>query len=214
MGGPDATPNLWKQLFSAVRASGGYPGNVMRFKIILLKLLPHIPATNELSTHPLYAHSSKNPPMITLFVYAWLYLHFVIWRWVSMHLVWLQFTAKSRWSPQTNIPSTMITNDNRQIGIFWSNLFCLRMSSLAFWLLDCIILWSLKLFNAKGFIAIRFQPSLLTLCLCPSRKSQHTHTRTPTSQHCVPLMRSANHVRGTSSWTIRTQVLVHSTAGF
>ena len=24
----DATPNLWKQLFSAVRASGGYPGNV------------------------------------------------------------------------------------------------------------------------------------------------------------------------------------------
>ena len=26
-GGPDATPNLWKQLFSAVRASGGYPGN-------------------------------------------------------------------------------------------------------------------------------------------------------------------------------------------
>ena len=23
----DATPNLWKQLFSAVRASGGYPGN-------------------------------------------------------------------------------------------------------------------------------------------------------------------------------------------
>ena len=27
MGGPDATPNLWKQLFSEVRASGGYPGN-------------------------------------------------------------------------------------------------------------------------------------------------------------------------------------------
>ena len=27
MGGPDATPNLWKQPFSAVRASGGYPGN-------------------------------------------------------------------------------------------------------------------------------------------------------------------------------------------
>ena len=27
MGGPDATANLWKQLFSAVRASGGYPGN-------------------------------------------------------------------------------------------------------------------------------------------------------------------------------------------
>ena len=27
-GGPYATPNLWKQLFSAVRASGGYPGNV------------------------------------------------------------------------------------------------------------------------------------------------------------------------------------------
>ena len=24
-----ATPNLWKQLFSAVRASGGYPGNVL-----------------------------------------------------------------------------------------------------------------------------------------------------------------------------------------
>ena len=31
MGGPDATPNLWKQLFSAVRASGGYPGNVRDF---------------------------------------------------------------------------------------------------------------------------------------------------------------------------------------
>ena len=30
MGGPDATPNLWKQLFSAVRASGGYPGNDKR----------------------------------------------------------------------------------------------------------------------------------------------------------------------------------------
>ena len=30
MGGPDATPNLWKQLFSAVRASGGYPGNGVR----------------------------------------------------------------------------------------------------------------------------------------------------------------------------------------
>ena len=27
MGGPDATPDLWKQPFSAVRASGGYPGN-------------------------------------------------------------------------------------------------------------------------------------------------------------------------------------------
>ena len=26
-GGPDATPNLWKQPFSAVRASWGYPGN-------------------------------------------------------------------------------------------------------------------------------------------------------------------------------------------
>ena len=26
-GGPDATPDLWKQPFSAVRASGGYPGN-------------------------------------------------------------------------------------------------------------------------------------------------------------------------------------------
>ena len=30
-GGPDATPNLWKQLFSAVRASGGYPGNVLLY---------------------------------------------------------------------------------------------------------------------------------------------------------------------------------------
>ena len=27
MGGPDATSDLWKQPFSAVRASGGYPGN-------------------------------------------------------------------------------------------------------------------------------------------------------------------------------------------
>ena len=27
MGGPDATPDLWKQPFSAVRASGGYSGN-------------------------------------------------------------------------------------------------------------------------------------------------------------------------------------------
>ena len=27
MGGPDATPYLWKEPFSAVRASGGYPGN-------------------------------------------------------------------------------------------------------------------------------------------------------------------------------------------
>ena len=27
MEGPDATPYLWKQPFSAVRASGGYPGN-------------------------------------------------------------------------------------------------------------------------------------------------------------------------------------------
>ena len=27
MGGADATPNLWKHPFSAVRASGGYPGN-------------------------------------------------------------------------------------------------------------------------------------------------------------------------------------------
>ena len=27
MGGPDATPDLWKQPFSAVRASVGYPGN-------------------------------------------------------------------------------------------------------------------------------------------------------------------------------------------
>ena len=26
--GPDATSDLWKQPFSAVRASGGYPGNV------------------------------------------------------------------------------------------------------------------------------------------------------------------------------------------
>ena len=26
-GGPDATPDLWKQPFSAVRVSGGYPGN-------------------------------------------------------------------------------------------------------------------------------------------------------------------------------------------
>ena len=26
--GPDATPDLWKQPFSAVRASGGYPANV------------------------------------------------------------------------------------------------------------------------------------------------------------------------------------------
>ena len=30
MGGPDATPDLWKQPFSAVRASGGYPGNGVR----------------------------------------------------------------------------------------------------------------------------------------------------------------------------------------
>ena len=30
MGDPDATPDLWKQPFSAVRASGGYPGNVVR----------------------------------------------------------------------------------------------------------------------------------------------------------------------------------------
>ena len=28
MGGTDATPDLWKQPFSAVRDSGGYPGNV------------------------------------------------------------------------------------------------------------------------------------------------------------------------------------------
>ena len=38
-GGPDATPYLWKQLFSAVRASGGYPGNDLRqvmFKLILV----------------------------------------------------------------------------------------------------------------------------------------------------------------------------------
>ena len=28
-GGPDATPDLWKQPFSMVRASGGYPGNAL-----------------------------------------------------------------------------------------------------------------------------------------------------------------------------------------
>ena len=30
---PDATPDLWKQPFSAVRASGGYPGNVINWFI-------------------------------------------------------------------------------------------------------------------------------------------------------------------------------------
>ena len=37
--GPDATPNLWKQLFSAVRASGGYPGNVREMPYLDEKLL-------------------------------------------------------------------------------------------------------------------------------------------------------------------------------
>ena len=31
---PDATPDLWKQPFSAVRASGGYPGNEVPFCIL------------------------------------------------------------------------------------------------------------------------------------------------------------------------------------
>ena len=34
-GGPDATPDLWKQPFSVVRASGGYPGNVYLEECIL-----------------------------------------------------------------------------------------------------------------------------------------------------------------------------------
>ena len=33
MGGLDATPDLWKQPFSAVRASGGYPGNACDLEI-------------------------------------------------------------------------------------------------------------------------------------------------------------------------------------
>ena len=37
---------------------------IMRFEIILLKLLPHLPGFNELSTHPLPAYSSAAPPMI------------------------------------------------------------------------------------------------------------------------------------------------------
>ena len=44
MGGPDATPNLWKQLFSAVRASGGYPGNEM-FTGPLFEIKQHIFST-------------------------------------------------------------------------------------------------------------------------------------------------------------------------
>ena len=49
MGGPDATPDRWKQPFSAARASGGYPGNVMRLRIIyvLIKLLPHQGSVSE-----------------------------------------------------------------------------------------------------------------------------------------------------------------------
>ena len=32
--GPDATPDLWKQPFSAVRASGGYPGNATHIPFV------------------------------------------------------------------------------------------------------------------------------------------------------------------------------------
>ena len=35
MGGPDATPDLWKHPFSAVMASGGYPGNVQQIRDLI-----------------------------------------------------------------------------------------------------------------------------------------------------------------------------------
>ena len=51
-GGADATPNLWKHPFSAVRASGGYPGNVHSRKFIwncrLPKWQPFCPGRDEL----------------------------------------------------------------------------------------------------------------------------------------------------------------------
>ena len=40
-GCPDATPYLWKQPFSAVRASGGYPGNVSLFDMICALAMYH-----------------------------------------------------------------------------------------------------------------------------------------------------------------------------
>ena len=39
MGGPDATPDLWNQPFSAVRASGGYPGNEKYEQDIVTKFM-------------------------------------------------------------------------------------------------------------------------------------------------------------------------------
>ena len=49
MGGPDATPNLWKQPFSAVRASGGYPGNDIFF--IVWQMLFELGQNLELCPH-------------------------------------------------------------------------------------------------------------------------------------------------------------------
>ena len=35
-GGPDATPDLWKQPFSAVRASWGYPGSTLKHPVTII----------------------------------------------------------------------------------------------------------------------------------------------------------------------------------
>ena len=49
MGGPDATPDLWKQPFSVVRASGGYPGNGQT-KIYCIEMVLLQSAGNEWCT--------------------------------------------------------------------------------------------------------------------------------------------------------------------
>ena len=76
MGGPDATPNLWKQLFSAVRASGGYPGNVAtilkpEFMLISLFSYPTVPNVKALAWK-MAAGITKMWKSITGSVYAYL----------------------------------------------------------------------------------------------------------------------------------------------
>ena len=145
-----ATPDLWKQPFSAVRASGGYPGNAVLHLFSSLGASPEVWTLPDAVRQRPYFWRTRHPPNNSVgslaLVLSWLHSRRIPWEAVGTghptdRLVQTGNRADEFYTPRV-LPSYFSLEIRKHVAIYatsghlWCSIFeaALNVSALLFYL--------------------------------------------------------------------------------
>ena len=173
MGGPDATRYLWKQPFSAVRASGGYPGNddsqavFPRYGKIrrsrdrcILRMMWNGVEMHVFFKTCSFAHLRPLCKSLNKLCHSWSYIQSACWR-VSLESqgnAWYCFGSVCCLGPLLLTCFSVIPSMDKQLhplyGVGWNYLSIPKLQRCSYWILGIDKKFHLTLYWACDYLSM------------------------------------------------------------